>query len=214
MAAFRLLTRMVWFSGLAAACLLAAATWMGSDLARGAMHRGQDAREVVADVLPPPLYLVELRLLLEMVASGSVGPEAAAVERDRLAGAYRARLAHWHQHESHLPAHELLDRPQAAAERLLAAAGPLLQAARAGDSEATAAALQRVHALYLEHRRAVDATVRHANAYADQAEAEIGRVSRLALAATLGLFVLTLALLVFNDWHLRRPATARVAPAP
>lgn len=213
MGQIRLFTRMVLFSGLSAACLLVVAAWMGSELARGAMHREQDAREAVADVLPPPLYLVELRLLLQMAADGDIGPDEAAAERTRLERAYRVRLAHWQEHGNHVP-RQWLAGQQVAAEKLLAAAGPVLQAAREGDAEATAAALRSAHALYLEHRRSVDATVRQAHGFVEEVQAEFDRVNRLALAAPLGLFVLTVALLLFHGWSTRRGLKLRAASAP
>ena len=44
------------------------------------------AKDVVADILPPPLYLIEMRLVLSQALEGGMEPNAARLEVDRLAG--------------------------------------------------------------------------------------------------------------------------------
>jgi len=57
-------------SGLIAAALVATISIAGGWALAGATQRAYDAEDLSAEVLPPPLYLLELRLVL----SEGVGP--------------------------------------------------------------------------------------------------------------------------------------------
>ena len=59
-------------AGLLALCALVLSVAAGAHLADKAVQKGLDAKDVLADVLPPPLYLVELRLVLGLAVDGTM----------------------------------------------------------------------------------------------------------------------------------------------
>ncbi len=185
--------------GVVAAALVAA---FGQSLQSRSLARAADvfvSKDVVADILPPPMYLIELRLVLSRALEGTLTAEQAGREVDRLAGEYEARVVHWQQHP---PPGSLLQpltgRQHDAGQRFIAAARtgvvtPLL----AGDKAAAAAQLPALDRLYLEHRAGVDETVVAANRVADDAKAGFAAeqrratiVSAVALAAAVVLVLL------------------------
>jgi methyl-accepting chemotaxis protein I, serine sensor receptor len=52
------------------------------------------------DILPPPMYLIEMRLVLSPAVEGSLPPEKATSEFQRLRQEYEARVSHWRAHPS------------------------------------------------------------------------------------------------------------------
>ena len=53
------------------------------------------AKDVTADILPPPMYLVEMRLVLSRAVEGTLDASSARQEVDRLAKEYDARYEYW-----------------------------------------------------------------------------------------------------------------------
>lgn len=53
------------------------------------------AKDVTADVLPPPLYLIEMRLVLSQGVEGTLMPERVKAEVARLKSEYEARFKFW-----------------------------------------------------------------------------------------------------------------------
>ncbi|HEV7915253.1 MAG TPA: methyl-accepting chemotaxis protein, partial [Albitalea sp.] len=66
-------------SGIVAASLLTAASLWGEYRSGGAFDRALVAKDVVADILPPPLYLIELRLVLSQALEGTMPAARAQV---------------------------------------------------------------------------------------------------------------------------------------
>lgn len=86
-----------------------------------------DAKDVVADVLPPPMYLIEMRLVLSQAMEGSLDADVALQEVTRLEGEYPARAQYW---QTHVPATlraDLLERQQASAQAFIAQSKRLLE---------------------------------------------------------------------------------------
>ena len=52
-------------------------------------------KDVVADILPPPLYLVEMRLVLSQAVEGTITTEEAIKSHERLLNEYQQRMAFW-----------------------------------------------------------------------------------------------------------------------
>jgi methyl-accepting chemotaxis protein len=188
-------------AGLLAALLLTAASVAGSRVARDLTARGLDAKDVTADVLPPPMYLIELRLVLSMAVDGTLPAAEAERERQRLEKEYQARVAHWQANPPHGLEKHLLGAQHAAAERFLAAAAGVLRTLADGDTAAARSALAAAHALYQQHREGVDATVQHANAFAATAVAELDAAQRRVMQAQFGLFVLAAVALAAIGWR-------------
>ncbi len=58
------------------------------------------SKDAVADILPPPMYLIEMRLVLSQLAEGGLSAAQGKAEIERLAGEYDARVKYWQQEAS------------------------------------------------------------------------------------------------------------------
>ena len=180
--------------------------WSESRLSQ-ASQRAFVAKDVVADILPPPMYLIEMRLLLSQALEGRLDTAQAKSELARLDKEYQARVSHWQANPPFGLEQDLLGAQHQAAVELIGAAQLMLVRLDAGDPDAARQQLDVVHALYLKHRAAVDVTVVRGNALSSQSMAEFdatverGRSLQLLL---LGLSVLGLGLL---SWQLARSVT-------
>jgi methyl-accepting chemotaxis protein len=161
------------------------------------------AKDIAADILPPPMYLIELRLVLSRLADGTLDLAAARTESERLRKEYVERVAYWQGHE--VPdgiRSALFGAQHEAAQRFLASVGPVLDAA---DDGARAAALKVAHAAYVAHRAGVDETVKRTNAEVELAMAGYGgdvkTGSLIGLAVLLGAMGVLAAL---GAWVRRR----------
>jgi methyl-accepting chemotaxis protein I, serine sensor receptor len=138
-------------------------------------------KDVVADILPPPLYLIELRLVLSQAVEGTLPQAEAKQQFDRLASEYAQRVEHWSKNPPHGLERHLLGRQHAAARKFIdAARDTIIQPLLAGDTAAAERNLGAMHALYLEHRAGVDETVVQANQFADAAMAGLKAVQSRA----------------------------------
>lgn len=167
----------VWLAILFAGSLMAVA-YLSISAAlskRGIVAAADDmgmAKDLVADILPPPMYIIEARLVLSQTAEGTMEPARAAGELERLRKEYDARVAYWQATDAHGLEKSLLGAQHEAAQqfwqRIEQAHLPEL---KAGQADALKTALPELHALYLKHRAGVDATVELGNAYAAQTAA-------------------------------------------
>jgi len=126
------------------------------------------AKDVVADILPPPLYLIEARLVLSLVLDGSL-PAADGQKRfEVLSKEYADRVEYWKKTPSFGLDAKLLGAQHTAGQAFLAAArSKVMEPALAGQLDAAKANLPAVHAVYLEHRNGVDSTVVQATQFAE-----------------------------------------------
>jgi methyl-accepting chemotaxis protein len=183
-------------AGLAALSVLAGSAAVGDHLSQNTVRRALGAKDLTADVLPPPLYLVELRLVLGMAVDGSLPAAEAEKERQRLAKEYAERVDYWQKNPPFGLEAQLLGPQHAEGQRFIEASAAVTQAAAAGDHDAAAAALKRAHGFYLAHRTGVDSTVKAANALADQSLADYRATSRHLVWALLAVFTSAACLLV------------------
>jgi methyl-accepting chemotaxis protein len=158
-------------------------------------------KDVVADVLPPPLYLIEMRLLASEMLEGSISLEQAQGEFKRLASEHDARERYWTEHPIEGLDPALLRKQFDSAHRFMDTVAGLL--ARAGSQHPTVdmgGELGALHRTYLEHRTAVDHTVVVASRLADSSISDLNTVigtSRNLLWATLAVTVLWTAAAFF-----------------
>lgn len=129
------------------------------------------AKDVVADILPPPMYLIEMRLVLSQALEGSLDAPKALKEVERLESEYQARVAYWRAHPPKGLERELLGAQHAQGQAFITASKALLGKLAARDIYQAQAQLASVHAIYQAHRAAVDGTVVSGNALAEQAMA-------------------------------------------
>ena len=125
------------------------------------------AKDVVADILPPPMYLIEMRLVLSMMLDGSLSPADGKKRFDELAADYAERVDYWTKNPPFGLEAKLLGAQHTAAQAFMAAARTqIVEPVVAGQVDVAKANLAAVHALYLVHRAGVDATVAKGNAFA------------------------------------------------
>jgi methyl-accepting chemotaxis protein-1 (serine sensor receptor) len=80
------------------------------------------AKDVIADILPPPMYLIEVRLVLSMMMDGSL-PAADGKKRfDELAAEYAQRVDYWTKNPPFGLEAKLLGAQHTAAKAFIAAA--------------------------------------------------------------------------------------------
>lgn len=132
-------------------------------------------KDVVADILPPPLYLVEAQLMLKSASTAPTSEHSTILSKlQSLQSEFDARADYWHTNAQ---------LPEALKQNLLGtqlAEGKswwdvlnkdYIPALKAGDSDSMKQAEKKLDAHYSAHRTAVDQTVIAANKYAtDKAE--------------------------------------------
>ncbi|MGA0611046.1 methyl-accepting chemotaxis protein [Caldimonas sp. KR1-144] len=141
-------------------------------------------KDVVADILPPPMYLIEMRLLLSRAVERTLALDEARDEFERLAREYDARAAHWRANPPFGLERALLGAQHEAAQAFMAEARRgVLEPLMRGDADAARRGLDEVHALYLAHRQGVDATVSQANGFAESSARGFEQARSRGLAA-------------------------------
>ena len=192
-ALLRLMPIRTRLAALALLCLLAVAvssavglwaagrlTALSEDVAR--------TKDVVADVLPPPLYLIESRLVMSQALEGLMSAPDARRELERLGAEHDAREQYWQAHPVEGLDPSLLREQGEAAHRFMTAARALVEQLDAQGQRPAQAEVRSAHQLYVAHRAAVDRTVKVASALAERSLAEFNAVidtSRALLWSTL-----------------------------
>ncbi len=153
-------------AGIVALLLIAALTELGHQRSDAAVQRAFVAKDVTADVLPPPMYLIELRLVLSKALEGGLSAAAAQQEWTRLKKEYDDRVIHWKENPPYGLEQQLLGTKHEVAVAFFEGSAKLLQTAAKGDLEAARAELKGVDQLFDKHREGVDATVKASLAFA------------------------------------------------
>jgi methyl-accepting chemotaxis protein len=175
----------------------------------GPMHRAnQQYSDLIADILPPPLYVVEpyvevKELLADPAKANDTLERLARLERD-----YRARVAVWR--ESNLAEVRKggpLDRVIATANAFWAEVdGDFAGAVRSGDMVAAAESGRRLGRIYADHRAAVDAMV----IAATESQKDLAAASRTTLLIIVGVLFVAAAGVLCAVLGLVRFIVARV----
>jgi methyl-accepting chemotaxis protein-1 (serine sensor receptor) len=151
-------------------------------------HRSFVAKDVVADILPPPMYLIEMRLVLAMMLDGSLPANDGRKRFEELAQEYDARVQYWKQNPPFGLEKQLLGEQHVAGMSFMQAArSQIVEPVVAGQLDKAKANMPAVHALYQKHRAGVDATVVEGNAMSSQmtrAFDETHGVSKIAMLLT------------------------------
>ena len=158
-------------------------------------------KDLVADVLPPPEYIIESHLIAHQAVSSS-DPDTRRELIRRLAtleSEFDARHAHWLQElasgdlrnaltvRSYAPAHEYFET----------ARRDLIPALESGDQARARQVLDgRLEALYASHRAAIDDTVELANVQAASEERSANDTMQRALYVLAGLSALVVVVLL------------------
>ena len=200
---FRFLLLALVLAALAVAGFLTMTALNGLGSLAAQADRVYVAKDVTADILPPPMYLIEARLVASQALDGYLEPVDARREIERLAGEYRTRAGYWRKSPPYGLERDLLGAQHESAERLLGIlAGDFLARLEAGDRGGARRALDAAQEIYGDHRSGVDTTVKSSTAFASQAaadfeafRAETRRASLVALGAGIAVLVLLLWLI-------------------
>ncbi|TBO30079.1 HAMP domain-containing protein [Aquabacterium lacunae] len=173
------------------------------------------SKDAVADILPPPMYLIEMRLVLSQLAEGGLSAAQGKAEIERLASEYDTRVTYWEQ-ESSVPEavkRSLLGAQHERAQAFIAKAKALdLQRMGSEDIRLELAAFNE---LYVAQRKAVDQTVAVASQQAERSAAGFKQVatgSRWVLGAVLlGTITLSIGLFGVTIRSILRPLHRSVA---
>ncbi|NBC35363.1 HAMP domain-containing protein [Novosphingobium sp. FSY-8] len=169
-------------------------------------HALQD--ELLADILPPPAYLVEAYLQATLILSNPQTTDTHIKALQALEADYRQRKAYWQT--APIPAEELalLQQSQTAAELFWKVVNErYLPAARSGDR----AALQTLHdqelePAYLAQHQAILKLVDYSNAY----RSEENRGDNLMINGALALVAVIALTLMVAVWWMGRQVVARI----
>jgi methyl-accepting chemotaxis protein len=156
------------------------------------------SKDLVADILPPPLYVIEARVALGDAARNS-GParDADLARLAELKADYDRQLAHWTRELPEGPMRKALLRGEAGKRFWALVDESFIPAVRANDQERINAALVKARQTFDAHRTEIDALVNLARQEADalsaQRNSEIrGSVIRISVLLAIAL-VLALA---------------------
>lgn len=147
---------------------LAAGSWWVSSVTDRQVRVAFDAKDLTADILPPPMYLVEMRLMVSQASEGSLPLETASRELQRLRHEFDERAGYWEQHPPAGDAGVIEPAQLAQGRQFMADAEAVLAALQAGNPDQAREALQVAHRAYLLHRAGVDRTVTRASAMAER----------------------------------------------
>ncbi|MBT9489352.1 MAG: chemotaxis protein [Rubrivivax sp.] len=191
-------------AGVTACLALGAMSTYVASHSKAAVAQALAAKDVTADILPPPMYLVELRLVLALAMDGSLPLPQAETERARLEQEYLDRVAHWKANPPYGLEAQLLGQQHDTAQQLLQSSQSVLQALAAKDKVAAGTALTQAHIHYLAHRAAVVDTVQAATVFAGESLAQVTQTEQWALWGGLGTLLLATALLTLFGVRVRR----------
>jgi len=145
-----------------------------------------DGKDIVADILPPPLYIIETHLVAYQLLDEPLAERAALAEQfTQLKKDYVARNVYWQGKQSAIDATayaSLLgvqkEKGEAYWQRL---EQDFLPAVLAGRDDEARAAFADLKQLYSAHRAGVDATVKVASGWSDARLADLSVTTQNAL---------------------------------
>lgn len=137
-----------------------------------------DGKDIVADILPPPLYLIEAQLVANEVLQAPVNERSVTAARFRqLRKDFDERNAYWMEKSSDLDKAviaSLLGKQKDSADAYWNTLEKhFLPAALSGDETQARRALDELKTIYSAHRSGVDETVKAASAWANARNIEL-----------------------------------------
>lgn len=155
------------------------------------------AKDIVADILPPPLFIIEARLVLSQAESGSLTPPEAAADLRRLRGEYDARIDYWKRTPAHGLEQALTgDQHKYAMQFWTFVDKAVLPILDTGNLREMPRLVAKAHTMYVKHRQAVDETVIAGNKFAEAAMDDMAAAERVSFVASAGSLGIATVLLV------------------
>ncbi|MCC0087658.1 methyl-accepting chemotaxis protein [Aeromonas veronii] len=179
---------------------------------RSAADQMGQGKDVVADILPPPLYLIESQLQVYTLLHAKPEEREALLQTlARLQQEFESRNRFWQESSLNEPLRELLLGEQKVQGELFwqLLNDRFVPAIKAGDLAQAGALAARLHTLYNAHRLGVDATVIHGNEYAAEQMAHLANTTRLCYGLLLCAALLGAGLIFW----LGRPTQQRLLAA-
>ena len=182
---------------------------------RAAMTSVIEMKDLVADVLPPPKYVIESYLTLLELSYETTPAERDDLLKtwDRLKKEFEDRQAYWDGALPETRLKQALVRDSTASARELFALGDkeFIPAVRAADHARVQALLEgKIRELYARHRASIDEVVQTANkeseAHARDAAETVASGERQTAVVGLGLLAICLAF----GWAVARSITGRI----
>ncbi|MFQ1942990.1 methyl-accepting chemotaxis protein [Aeromonas veronii] len=179
---------------------------------RSAADQMGQGKDVVADILPPPLYLIESQLQVYTLLHAKPEEREPLLQTlARLQQEFEGRNRFWQGSSLNEPLRELLLGEQKVQGELFwqLLNDKFVPAIKAGDLAQAGAIAARLHTLYNAHRLGVDATVIHGNQYAAEQMAHLANTTRLCYSLLLCAALLGAGLIFW----LGRPTQQRLLAA-
>ncbi|WP_320545546.1 methyl-accepting chemotaxis protein [Aeromonas veronii] len=179
---------------------------------RSAADQMGQGKDVVADILPPPLYLIESQLQVYTLLHAKPEEREALLQTlARLQQEFESRNRFWQESNLNEPLRELLLGEQKVRGELFwqLLNDKFVPAIKAGDLAQAGAIAARLHTLYNAHRLGVDATVIRGNEYAAEQMAHLANTTRLCYGLLLCAALLGAGLIFW----LGRPTQQRLLAA-
>ncbi len=166
------------------------------------------SNDLISDILPPPLYLIETYLnVVGATSAGTTAERQSIVARlDQLEKDFNDRRTYWAAHQLSPDIREALDKQVVpdAQEILDAVRTRFVPALVAGQESAIQSATADIKTLYTRHRQAVDQLVKLANQSVDQAEASATETDGFFVTVTWAVLTLTFFVSAGAAWLLVR----------
>lgn len=179
---------------------------------RSAADQMGQGKDVVADILPPPLYLIESQLQVYTLLHAKPEEREALLQTlARLQQEFESRNRFWQESSLNEPLRELLLGEQKVQGELFwqLLNDKFVPAIKVGDLAQAGAIAARLHTLYNAHRLGVDATVIRGNEYAAEQMAHLANTTRLCYGLLLCAALLGAGLIFW----LGRPTQQRLLAA-
>lgn len=179
---------------------------------RSAADQMGQGKDVVADILPPPLYLIESQLQVYTLLHAKPEERERLLQTlTRLQQEFESRNRFWQESNLNEPLRELLLGEQKMQGELFwqLLNDKFVPAIKAGDLAQAGAIAARLHTLYNAHRLGVDATVIRGNQYAAEQMAHLANTTRLCYGLLLCAALLGAGLIFW----LGRPTQQRLLAA-
>ncbi|HHQ4522782.1 TPA: methyl-accepting chemotaxis protein [Aeromonas veronii] len=179
---------------------------------RSAADQMGQGKDVVADILPPPLYLIESQLQVYTLLHAKPEEREPLLQTlTRLQQEFESRNRFWQESSLNEPLRELLLGEQKVQGELFwqFLNDKFVPAIKAGDLAQAGAIAARLHTLYNAHRLGVDATVIRGNQYAAEQMAHLANTTRLCYGLLLCAALLGAGLIFW----LGRPTQQRLLAA-
>jgi methyl-accepting chemotaxis protein len=200
---------------LLAALSIGAMSFWGASESGKAANQTFVSKDLTADILPPPLYLIEVRLVLSQAIEGTMPLEQARSEFKRLKGEYEDRIKYWTEHPPYGLEAKLMAAQHQEGQAFIALAGDTLETVASGaGAGAIQTALKAAHKSYLAHRAGVDATVKESVAFAEASTANYeSTIKSSGMLQSVGLGLAAVLLIGCGIW-IRRAVWSAVGGEP